>query len=249
MANLSQKIAEEIDMIGEKLIRCPETKCEGIVSPNKKKGNYPRAFFLFPDDNSPMELAIVGMNPGKPQDGEEQCYIDLGKQNKDGWATYKQCKAVWRGYAKKIDYYTKPRESFLKQLMGPRGNSLNGILYTEVVFCGKLHNYAKIPEPTFELCSGRWLRPKIAKLLSKCGHIFCLGNDAFDHVTKLPESNQWKVLRLYHPTPSRVRQPYSFDNYFESGNLKRKILVDFRRLEDMQKAYKRKVNHDGIKEV
>jgi hypothetical protein len=230
------------------IIRCPERVCEGVVLPNKDEGDYPRAFFLYPDDDSPMELAIVGMNPGKPQEkpqAEKQRYINLARQNKDGWATYKQCKEVWRGFAKEIDYYLKPR-GFLKKL----GLSLNGILYTEVVFCEKLPNYKKIPEWTFELCSSHYLKPKIATFLSKCEHILCFGNEAFDHVTKLPESNQWKILRLYHPTPPAVRRPHCFAEYFEKDeNVKRKIRDDFEKLEKRQKPYKCKVNYDGIKEV
>jgi len=152
MVNVKQKIATEIDEIGEKILRCPERRCEGVLLPNPNKGDYPRAFFLFPDDDSLIQLAIVGMNPGRPQRGEKEGYRALAKQSEER-LTYKQCKEGWRGYAKEIKYYTKPRDMFLKQLLKASGKSLNGILYTEVVFCEKLPYYCSIPRKTFELCT------------------------------------------------------------------------------------------------
>jgi len=89
-------------------------------------------------------------------------------------------------------------------------------------------------------------------LVSRCKHVLCLGiKDSFDWIVKLRESDQWKVIGLYHPTPSRVRLPYSFDNYFEDPEtrikLKAPIVESLKNFENMQKPYKVevKVRSDG----
>jgi len=238
MIGQTKKIIEDL---GTKIIQCRE-KCEGINN-NQKEGYYPRAFFLDQEDDPQVEILIVGENPGNSNCLEREFYKTLAERNEDKIATFKDCQRVWRSIAKQHDYYQRPKH-LLKEL----GLSLNGILWAEVVFCEKSPSSGKLPE-TFKTCSDRFLK-EIVKLLPERKYLVCLGMTALKYVIKLTNSNQWKVIGVYHPTGSRV-----FANYFEKKGrvterkLKKKILKSFKELEDSHEPYVCKVKANEIENL
>jgi len=227
---------------------------------NQDEGYIPRVFFLHPKDDSPLDLAIVGGNPGHADKVELKWNKEIWRQKKNERDAYRNLvQKHWRKFPdapRSSDhyrpFYEKPLQ-FLKALNSDETIfASNGILYLEVVFCETKSGSNNISD-TVVRCTSEFLkRRKMLDLLSRCKHILCLGfGDSFNPVTELRESNQWKVIGLYHPTPGNVRQPYSFNNYFEDPKRRTKlepiIVEKLKEFENMQKPYQVevKVRSDG----
>ena len=223
------KLAETVENLGNKIIRCRE-KCTGVRN-DQENGYYPRAFFLEPGDAQEIKVAIIGKNPGNATCLEREFYKAMAERNADNIATYKDCLRIWRSISEDAAYFRRPRH-LLKEI----GLEASGILWAEIVFCEKSN---PIPKETFRKCRLRYLE-KIAGLLQKGTYVICLGGRAYEHIKGLPESDMWKIIGIYHPTGSRV-----FANYFEKEKgkkvterkLKKEFCEEFRKLEEKYKSY------------
>lgn len=247
MPALHKEIDEIIEDLGTEIVGCKE-QCQGVEC-NQDEGYYPRVFFLYPDDNSPMDLAVIGSNPGNAPPKELWLYRALGEGKKDGLTTYKDLREVWRKFPGAQEgtvffrsYYSRLKD-FLKPLESEGVISLDGILYSEVVFC---ESDSDIPPDTVTRCTGKFLKKKeMLELLSECRHVVCAGIEgAFEHVNRLPESDQWKVIGVYHPSGFGW---INFVKYFVKGTrkLKKRIIEDLRAWEATQKPYQVKVTPNG----
>jgi hypothetical protein len=240
VTNPSEELIEIIEKLGTDIIQCNE-KCEGVEN-NQKEGYYPRALFLEPKNATQVEVLLIGENPGNSSCLEREFYKVLAEKKDSELASFKDCQRIWRSIAKEHDYYQRPKH-LLKEL----GLNFNGILWAEIVFCEK--SRSTIPKKTFKKCSSRFLT-RITQLLSEGKYVVCLGNTAFQYVRNLPQSNQWKVINVYHPTGS-----YIFANYFEKETnktvterrLRKKIFDEFKKIEESQKSYLIKIEQNRIR--
>jgi len=232
MTNSSKETFEIIEDLGNRIIRCQE-KCDGVEN-NQEKGYYPRAFFLEPENANQVQVAVIGENPGNSSCLEREFYKALAERNDSGHATFGDCQRVWRSIAEQHDYYKRSRH-----LLQELGLDLNGLLWTEIVFCEKSLSARRIPRETYDTCVSRFLK-EIVKLVPKRKHVVCLGKSAFEYVRTLSERDIWKVIGVDHPTGSFV-----FANYFkkESGKkvterkLKQRLGSKFSQLEKSQETY------------
>jgi hypothetical protein len=185
-----------IERLGTEQIRC-DSECQGVECRKQKDGYYPRAFFLDPGSRaSEVEVAIVGKNPGHSTLCERQFYQVMAEQHEDRRATYRDCTMLWNYLSRHHPYYQKPKQLLEKLALTRAG----GILWGEVVLCESKGQ--RIPGNTVRDCS-KHLEKILNKerLLPDGKHIFCLGDNAYDYVTKiLGHNNRWKVVRVYHPT-------------------------------------------------
>lgn len=224
MASSPSELWKSIENLGNEIIRCKETKCKGIRR-IQEQGIYPRAFFLEPRNAYPLEMAIIGRNPGKPEPGEPEKYIAAAKQRGGKYASYKDCQQIWEEISKKNPYFKKTRK-----LLQGLGLSMNGILWSEAVFCE-----GSVSDPTFDICSEKFLR-RIIRLVPEEKYLICLSEDAYDCVGKLlSHNNRHKVIRVYHP-----RNPL-FWKYLEEADSQKpkleKIRKELAELNSTQKSY------------
>lgn len=253
MATSIMTNARRIEGLGAKIISCNSETCEGIER-NQAEGYYPRGFFLYPNDESPLDIAVVGANPGRAPIEELAWYSDIYKKERDELETYRDLREIWRRFprAEKGPYwrpYYEKLKGFLRALESEGLINFQGILFSEVVFCQTEHGCSGVPKDTLCSCAQRFFRRKeMIELLSTCRHVICLGiGGAFDYLRTIPESRQWKIIGLYNPSPARARQPYTFANYFEKEKLRKTIIKDLRAWEKLQKPYEVKVTPFGTR--
>ena len=201
-------LAEKIEAIGRDIIQCTDGKrkmCTGARN-DQTNGYYPRSFFLEPPDASKIEVAVVGLNPGKASELEKEFYKISAKRNGEEMASYDDCANAWRAVAKEAPYHKRTRHLF--DVLGLEKEK-DGILWAEVAFCeGKLTGDA------FDHCVKKFLEREVSELLPENIYVLCLGKKAYHYVTSLPRrlKDCWKIFGVYHPTGSRGKA--SFSSYF-----------------------------------
>ena len=198
--------------------------CEGI-NRCQEQGIYPRTFFLEPRNAYSVEAAIIGRNPGKPERGEPEKYLAAAKQRGSKYASYKDCQQIWEDISSKNPYFEKTRK-----LLQGLGTGVNGILWSEAVFCE-----GPVNDPTFDVCSEKFLK-RIIRLVPEEKYLICLSEDAYYCVEKLlSHNNRHKVIGVYHP-----RNPLFWKYLEEADNQKpklEKIQNELAELNSTQKYY------------
>ncbi len=171
-----------VDSIGNKLVRC-EFCCEAINN-KPDKGIIPRCL-IFEEKNSGNGAIIVGLNPGKAKQNEQEHYL----KNKN---TYKAVKDYWANNIQHHQYYKKIRE--LLSCFGFNGS----ILWTELVKCECSGENGVIPIQTMRTCINEYLKKEIE--LFPDYTIFGVGNTAFEFCA-LSFPNHF-IIGIPHPTGS-----------------------------------------------
>jgi len=142
MSKNNKRIYETIEKLGTEIIKHQNEQCLENVVWNQGEGYIPRVFFLHPEDDSSLDLAIIGGNPGHAPGSELRWNKDIWRGRKNELDAYRELvQKHWRKFPDALKgsdhwrlYYEKQRQ-FLKALNTDETIFImNGILYLEVVF-------------------------------------------------------------------------------------------------------------------
>ena len=218
--------------IGNQITDC-RIKCERIEK-NRKEGIYPRCFY--PEVKNKklgyFDYIVIGINPGTASD-LERAFVKYIKMHKLEFG-FEAVRIVMRPIVESNDYYKRVR-AFLELYPKNRKKKLN-ILWTELVKCQNQldKNKKKLPldKTTEERCFKKFLKKEIG-IFTKCEKkpiLVLLGDKALNCIIRYikkskngkKEFDSFWCLKLYHPTGSRIFNPY----YFRGKNIKNRLRKD-----------------------
>lgn len=189
-----------IEYIGQKLVRCPET-CPDILL-SQEAGVLPRCLVL--ETGQSLEATgavIVGVNPGSSSESERSFYIHNG-------LTYDSVVDFWKTNTERIPYYTKLRRLVAALgITGPR-------LWTELVKCESNPELkGELSIQTQRICASKYLFRELEEV-PKDWAVLAVGALPFRALSYLLPTRP--VIGVPHPRGSFGH----FDHLFADGCLK-----------------------------
>jgi len=177
-------------------VHCSEN-CPEIVN-RPKLGLPPRGFWYSQDIQIPLEILVVGKNPGHATpDQSESKYFSSVANDKESL-----CKAVM-SHADRL--FRRPEPGFhrtlvrlLRELLG-EDELYSRFAITEVVKCQGIQEQGRLHRTTVQTCFDLWLRREIQIFQPRM--ILALGREAESALRRLLQS-PWneRVVYAYHPS-------------------------------------------------
>lgn len=185
-----EKFGQTISELGEAMVKCSET-CVGVER-DPTAGIPPRGLMLETIDRTgDRGCVIVGTNPGTILEDEQAFY------RRNGPPTYERLRTYFIDALRCYKHYVPPR-TFVTERLG----LLGPILWTDMAKCHWIRDTAKGPSGkarwgTLKKCGGIFLSSELSVVPQEWSWpVIALGNDAFRHVTRLPDR---LVIGVVHP--------------------------------------------------
>lgn len=206
-----------ITKIGQELISC-RLNCHGIRN-EPKRGIVPRGL-NFERRNGSNACIVVGLNPGKCKQNEQDHFKDGGIEYTASISFFETIKA--------IPYFRRIRD-FITEHFGFDGH----ILWTNLAKCECKDQTRNVPVQTFRICIDRFLRKEVE--VFQCSTIFAFGNRSFEFCAlSFPKHF---VIGLPHPTGG-FRDFHKLLKKMESRVFKNEVLNEIQNTKDANGNYR-----------
>lgn len=225
---VADSLRNEIGLIGSRMVKCKEN-CRGI-SCDLNNGRIPRCLYLDGDAGS-FGFIVVGLNPGKAKDKEEEAYKNALKEGKDRYFVFTE---YFRKHVLPSKYYKNIREmlEIIQKRLHDKPLRLTKmpILWTELVKCQSVKN-GSLNDNTLRMCLNKYLKEEI-RLVPGEWIIIANGRKTYDVCVVVFENRV--VIGIPHCTSSRGH----FKKLVEK--LKNSKSTTNKQLEELLKSHKSK---------